>query len=179
MIMRKVYFLLIAVALTSATCKKEKINTGKLPPITQTGENTFGATVNGKVFLPKVNFGNYTVKLAVSYSLNPQQLQMIANNTDSNDGFNFIFNDVSFNTGDIIQLSQLVVGKRNVAMAGYSITRETGGSYDIVPPLTGTLTVLKFDVTQKIFAGTFSFEAVNSLGEKVIVKDGRFDLKLQ
>ncbi len=126
--MKKILFLIVGVALMSATCKKDAVETDGLPPISQTGANTFGATVNGKVFLPKVNFGNFTPKLAVSYSLSPQQLQMTANNTDNNNGFNFIFNDVSFNTGDVIQLTQLVVGKRNVAMAGYSITRETGGA---------------------------------------------------
>ena len=29
----------------------------QLPPITQTGENTFGAIVNGKVFIPKDKTG--------------------------------------------------------------------------------------------------------------------------
>ena len=38
--------------LIASSCKKES-NKDKLPPATQTGENTFGCLVNGKVFVPK------------------------------------------------------------------------------------------------------------------------------
>ncbi|MEO7444893.1 MAG: hypothetical protein ABIU55_05295 [Ferruginibacter sp.] len=36
-----------------ASCKKDKTNEDQLPPPTQTGANTFGCKINGKVFVPK------------------------------------------------------------------------------------------------------------------------------
>ena len=38
---------------TSMTCKKSYIEKNELPPITQTGANTFGCYVNGEIFLPR------------------------------------------------------------------------------------------------------------------------------
>jgi hypothetical protein len=70
--MKKIFLLLLTITLMGAKCKKDNIEINKLPPITQTGANTFGAVVNGKVFLPKVNFGSYTQKLFVSYNLIPK-----------------------------------------------------------------------------------------------------------
>lgn len=48
---------LLATTLLAASCKKDKAQDDrteleKLPPITQTGANTFGCLVNGKAWLP-------------------------------------------------------------------------------------------------------------------------------
>lgn len=37
----------------TAGCKKDKASEAQLPPVTQTGANTFGCLVNGKVFVPR------------------------------------------------------------------------------------------------------------------------------
>ena len=44
---------LSCVLLTNMTCKKSYIEKNELPPITQTGANTFGCYVNGEIFLPR------------------------------------------------------------------------------------------------------------------------------
>ena len=36
-----------------AGCSSDDSNKNKLPPITQTGENTFGVTIKGKVYIPR------------------------------------------------------------------------------------------------------------------------------
>ena len=55
---QKFYFhsiLLLFVFLSFGGCKKHKTNNSvdQLPPETETGANTFGCLVNGKVFIPK------------------------------------------------------------------------------------------------------------------------------
>ena len=41
----------------------------------------------------------------------------------------------------------------------------------------GELNITKLDESKKIISGTFWFDAVNKTGEKVEVREGRFDLK--
>jgi hypothetical protein len=177
--MKKLWVLLTAFTLMSARCKKDTIEINRLPPITQTGANTFGAVVNGKVFLPKVNFGNYTPKLDVSYdTFVTQRFYIVTNNTDTHTSFSFTFDHIDLKTGNTFQLVDFQPDKTNAAMVFYNgPNKQAGADYHITPPLTGTLQVLKFDPVQKIFSGTFSYEAINSLGEKVSVTNGRFDLK--
>ena len=40
----------------------------------------------------------------------------------------------------------------------------------------GELIITKFDQVNQIISGTFWFDAVNNKGEKVEVRDGRFDM---
>ncbi len=41
----------------------------------------------------------------------------------------------------------------------------------------GELTISKLDTQQKIISGTFWYDAVNAVGDKVEVRDGRFDMR--
>ncbi len=51
-------------------------------------------------------------------------------------------------------------------------------NYNTYTSTTGELTITKFDEINKIASGTFWFDAVNDKGEKVEVRDGRFDAKI-
>ena len=47
--------------LTIASCSKESVKqdpVAQLPPETQTGANTFGVTINGKIYIPRTPTGN-------------------------------------------------------------------------------------------------------------------------
>jgi hypothetical protein len=61
-----IWLLLIALfSICMPACKKTKIDPvpvpaiDQLPPITQTGANTFGCLINGNVWLPKGYDGNF------------------------------------------------------------------------------------------------------------------------
>ena len=60
----KVFWLgVLALCCIFAACKKDKTNEDpedQLPPATQTGTNTFGCLVNGKVYIPKGYTNPYT-----------------------------------------------------------------------------------------------------------------------
>ena len=47
-----IYLSLAALLCTACGCTKDNLPIDKLPPITQTGANTFGCLYNGKVFTP-------------------------------------------------------------------------------------------------------------------------------
>ena len=52
------------------------------------------------------------------------------------------------------------------------------GSIITYTSITGELKITKFDEINKIASGTFWFDAENDKGEKVEVRDGRFDAKI-
>ena len=51
--MKNILSITMLALLCAASCKKENKNEDQLPPATQTGANTFGCLVNGKVWIPK------------------------------------------------------------------------------------------------------------------------------
>lgn len=50
-------------------------------------------------------------------------------------------------------------------------------NYVTTDTFTGVLKITKLDTQQKIISGTFWFDAVNAAGEKVEVREGRFDMR--
>ena len=57
--MKKIITVILLSTLLGASCKKTNTPspTDQLPPTTQTGANTFGCLVNGKVYVPKGSSG--------------------------------------------------------------------------------------------------------------------------
>jgi len=168
------FLLLIAVVFISSNCKKEK----QLPPETQTGAGTFGCLVDGKLFRPKGPiFGGPILSCAYQFINGGYYFQLVAANKG----------DVNYNIGlftDSLEIKQgitLVLKNENVpgeAYGLYSISKIQGSTiYHTNAIHTGEITIKKFDETNRIVSGTFWFDAVNSSGEKVQVRDGRFDLK--
>lgn len=68
--------------------------------------------------------------------------------------------------------------KKGGAAAQYStIVFTTITNYQTSVLLNGEIMIKKFDQVNRIISGTFSFDAVNASGEKVQVREGRFDMK--
>ena len=49
--------------------------------------------------------------------------------------------------------------------------------YTTTATVTGELKITKLDTQQRIISGTFWFDAINSDGEKVEIREGRFDMR--
>ena len=63
--MKKILTPFLAILLIAASCKKTKTESespDQLPPITQTGANTFGCLINGNVWLPKVTMAGLLIQ---------------------------------------------------------------------------------------------------------------------
>lgn len=91
--------------LIASSCKKDA-NKDKLPPATQTGENTFGCLVNGKVYIPKGydGTGRPNPHVQYDYDLNGQQnlsidARQFINSNNSTGAIDIVFKNI-LNTGN-------------------------------------------------------------------------------
>jgi hypothetical protein len=169
-----------AVVLMAASCKKEVEEIDLLPPATQSGKNTFGCLVDGKAFLPKKK-------------LNPLPAQGFKLEVVHNEGWFcqiFGLRDVSEGLFEVrLHTDSLLLeeGKTYSLASGKGevtgiYNRYTFSSSDDLYNTdgiahTGQLHVTRFDRDARIISGTFWYDAVNSEGVVVKIRDGRFDFK--
>lgn len=176
--MKNLIFILVTI-FTLNCCSSDDDSGDKLPPETQTGANTAGCLVNGKVFLPKQE------------GLNPA----LVCNYEFIDGeffFNLVIRDnrgqgvktVSVRT----QRIDLEAGPTYILNIDNTISIDFtggGGVYSINASdffytntiKTGELKITRLDLQNSIISGTFWFDAINSNGEVVEIRQGRFDMR--
>ena len=180
--MKKIYLLLLAGLSLVASCDKSKdnIKLGDLPGISETGANTFGCMINGKGYIPQTHLGSYILPLEAAYfgEYNGSRnwsisIGTIDDNHIPNVSFHFIIDSAGMRTGSMVVLHSDTAGHLSSAVL------DKFGIYKIISPQFGQLQILKYDVPGKILAGTFSFSAVDTAGNKAVITDGRFDVKLQ
>jgi hypothetical protein len=177
--MKRILTILVAAMLLSC-CNNDDDNTptnpiDQLPPATQIGANTGGALVNGEAFLPN------------NQSVTP----LICNYLDQDDFFLLIskkVEDVYYNLDIYIYNTSFVVGQTyileqysdNSKFGEYSINNESYPStnyYSTNQTVTGELTITHHDYDNAILSGTFWFDAINSDGSIVEIREGRFDME--
>ncbi len=170
--------LLLLVTLTLSCCSKDDNKPenpiDQLPPATQTGANTAGCLIDGKAFLPKGYFpdGN----LVCNYINGKDFTIGIA---QKNDNQTLSLNVISYNQslviGETYQLkeygSDSKFGEYNI----YEINTDT--RFRTTSIITGELKITNHNFDKAILSGTFWFDAVNKNGEKVQVREGRFDMQ--
>jgi hypothetical protein len=151
-----------------------------LTPITQEGRNTFSCKVNGKVWIPDGTGDWFGVANPINGgfagygSLNPPTIYLRTYKQDK--------------TELLIFLKTIEVGIHELNQDTYRIDRDffpenyawyqgaVGVSFITNRNQTGRVVVTKADTTSGIISGTFEFEGGNSLGQKVKITDGRFDV---
>lgn len=177
--LKNTLLLFCSLLMLSASCKKQSKNPiDNLPPATQTGANTFGCLVNGEVFLPKSRgIGPSGLSCNIVFDNGNYNLYLSARNSGS---------DVNKNIS--IKIKNIILMDNSINILNNDTTNR-GEYYTINNSLTinsfktninnqGTLKINYWDPSKGIISGTFSFDAVNSVGEKVKVREGRFDIKL-
>lgn len=187
--MKNLIFLifLIFLSLTINSCDsnndKPKTELEKLPPETQTGANTAGCLVNGVVFLPKGNIP--TGKLVCNYidgkdfSLSIGE-RVISGSSDviKDIGFTSQNQNIHSNIGVTYELGQND-NNENSKYGIYSINALPPPSpsyYSTTLIVKGEFKITYHNFNEAILSGTFWFDAINSNGEKVEVRNGRFDM---
>jgi len=152
----------------------------KLPPATQTGANTAGCLVNGEAFLPKGNvqggnlvlnyFGtDFTFKIAQKRLNEPlKSIGIILEQLEAP-----------------LEINQLIILNTEIE----TLPTRTGiYMFDGTPPpsplfhqttphIKGELLITHHDFDNAILSGTFWFDAINSEGEIVEIREGRFDVQ--
>jgi hypothetical protein len=169
--------LLFGIAFSGTSCSEDPpapTAGPSLPPITQTGENTFGCYVNGELWLPKGNFQTFDIN-ASHYG---QHIQLQANRVgDPLTSFNIIF--------PIAYADSLIVAYNHQDSIGttyfhYRKWFQNGPDfdYDAITINSGELQLSRCDTVNGIISGTFYFTAIDSIAHDTVrIEDGRFDLR--
>jgi hypothetical protein len=165
--MKKV-FLIVFVLLTLLSCNKDK-----LPKATQTGANTFGCKVNGKIYLPK----NSSALFASDpiHVDNSPTLGFIISGSQNN-GTNQLSYTVQIQAPYITSTGTYDL--KTYPYGEYSLDNSPHQFFKTNQSYSGQLTITRCDNGNKIYSGTFFFTAIdNATGQTVKVTDGRFDVK--
>jgi len=168
-------FLLLIILLANC-CEKD--DDSRLPPISQTGEGTFGCLVNGKIWLPEGQFLSYPEYSIFHDQYNGVEFVDIIVNQKSVSGFRFCIPEASVRVGRINL--QKGVGRESGADytdddKKYYWGLESVGEFIItnLDTITNEVNVTPYRIT----SGTFWFDLISEEGEIVKIRDGRFDFK--
>ena len=189
----KTIILLVFLAITS--CNKDSVKQdpiAQLPPETQTGANTFGVTINGKVYIPRtptgVNVGGTPQAVRFWRSPDAEHIYDDLEIVDgaSNVGFKIIIHLQNlFLNGN----GQYVLKQSNFQEQGDSIpfnqiyfkiwdSKISNYAYYGSIENEGKVYVTRYDFANRIFSGNFSgkFVRYDNPNEFITITDGRFDI---
>lgn len=177
--MRKIIYLILVFPVLICCNKNDDGSENpidQLPPATQTGANTAGCLVNGVAFLPKgfIAGGNlsmfYVNGLDFNLSIGEKKDGILKN-------LNVTSLNESLEVGKVYYLGAF---EENSKYGLYSVdvfTPPSPNFYQTTISITGELTITHHDFDKAILSGVFWFDAINSEGNIVEVRNGRFDGK--
>ena len=176
-VMKKYSFLLAFLFLNLTACKKDKDNYGnplpqQLPPITTQGKNTFGCLVNGEVWLPEVKPSQmFQYPLTSSYQnlLFDVTAKRYLSNENILEVMTLYLNNVNGEGMYLLNTNQIPSGAYGDYI-NYCI-------YVTDSTKVGNVEIIKFDITNKIIAGTFEMKLWKDGCDTIHITDGRFDVK--
>ncbi|MBN4071475.1 hypothetical protein JYT72_03075 [Crocinitomix catalasitica] len=152
-----------------ASCDKNKPK--ELPPITETGANTFGCYLDGQVFTPKGNLATPGLE-STFYSSNNGLWIAAINKTDF--GSTIV---IYVRIGDGLDspgVYQNIYGTSSPDYIDYGLAE---GNYYIDSMTTHFVEITKLDLEQNLVSGRFEFSVVNPVSNDTIrITDGRFDI---
>lgn len=184
----KLMLLALIFFITIVSCKKENTNSDFLPPITETGANTFGCKINGKVWLPYYKCDYFTNPCAeiethyihqnIDYFL-PLSFGLGTERKVGSSHTTFSINNLHFGQPFVTTLIQ---GKNifDSLLISYNDEKnyQSFGYQNQSKDSKNNFTISKLDTINKIISGTFSF-ILRNYPDSVLVTDGRFDFKIQ
>ena len=173
--------LLLTLTLTLSCCNKDDnpfSSKDQLPPETQKGANTAGCLVNGEVFIP--HQVGLSPSLVCNYEFLDGQFYFNIAFSDSRNGsvksVSVNHNKVSLQSGSIYNLNKNTVNDGDFTGGGGTYFPTLQNFYRTNSIKTGELKITRLDVSNSIISGTFWFDAVNTAGETIQIRSGRFDM---
>lgn len=178
---RSFVLLCIAASTFFIACKK---TVTELPPATQTGAHTFGAKVDGNLWVP-AGFGVIpTADILEAHFLPNWDLFINARNFSSSPTeteFELFVKGVT--APGVYQLNTTLPAPNTSASYGYYVHRQMTPTNEWMTSTqyTGTVTITKIDTVNWFVSGLFEFRAINLYNspQPLTVTEGRFDVKLQ
>ncbi|MCU0321575.1 MAG: hypothetical protein MUE72_04120 [Chitinophagaceae bacterium] len=174
-------YLLILFALATITCCKKTdgldAELAKLPPITQTGANTFGCLVNGKAYIPSGYDGSFP-----NFDVIPDPSDSSIDVRTYNMNFNGLKAHLFFGGGGLYNGSIKQFGKRfssNTSVLGILYINSCYVSVNDTCYRRGYLKMNRYDIQNRIFSGEFECIIIgDGCTDTVRITKGRFDKKL-
>jgi hypothetical protein len=174
-------FLILVTALTLSSCDKDNDNppptnlVDQLPPSTQTGADTAGCLVNGEAFVPYGNFqGLGNPDLFYKDGLNFRLF--IGKKNESSNFLSVSSKFQKLEVGMTVPLKKDLHSNVITNAYGYFLDGTNSREFNTNETVAGELKITHHDFDHAILSGTFWFDAVNSKGVKVEVREGRFDV---
>lgn len=181
--MKNIYFFSVVFVFLFCTSCKKTSPSNVLPPITQTGANTFGCKINGQVWVPydpcMVTWWAGTAELAYNiYPAYSTQLRFSLEAAKSENPYSGIFNiEPAFLRSDTT--GSYIYGTGNVADSMAMTFLTDAGDYTAYYGNPNDIfQITKLDTVNKIISGIFSFTLYKSFSDSLVVTDGRFDLQI-
>ncbi|QTE21375.1 DUF6252 family protein [Polaribacter cellanae] len=176
--MKKILLSFTIFVITITSCEKKDTPTltplQQLPPAIKIGANTAGCLVNGEAFLPKGHFSTGNLKC---FYINQKDFSLGIAQVFKDTFRGIYIYDTNLEINKTYQLTNKdLVSLKNSKYAKYE-DPYSSNFYQTTSKITGELTITHHDYNNAIISGTFWFDAVNNIGEKVEVREGRFDMK--
>ena len=174
--------LLIFVLFSALKCEKEKDPLpAELPPATQTGENTFGCKIDGKIFVAESGTTWTPIVLSsIIITDFPKKIHPYLSFSAHRRGTNLDFTGqfLFSNLGEIITEGSYTLGFPNgIDTLLRTVVDINNKRYKTDSLNGGEFIITKLDTIEKIVSGTFYFDAMNKNSEIIKVTEGRFDIK--
>lgn len=187
----KLAAVLILLLTTTCGCVKDRLEEDQLPPITQTGKNTFGCVIDGQVLIPKDGGGlnlsgisNRSKSFTAFFpSDNTNNLTITVYNARDKAGGAIYIYIYDLNKVGTYTLRNSEISYGNPAQLAYShvsiikpdIT-DNNNFYYLSYENSGSINISRYD--NDIISGTFSLKAVNENDSNDVIEitDGRFDI---
>lgn len=164
-------------------CKKE--GPDGLAPANQDSSLALGCLVDGEVFVPRtggISCGG--IKYQYGFGRNgprfPELFSLFGENCRTRNSIFLQADSVVFEEGKtypIVSWTGGSSGKVNGAFSGSS--RNVRGLFEVKDSNPGILMITKCDSAVGILSGRFSFTGEDGNGNKVVVTDGRFNLRFK
>lgn len=186
----KLYHLLLLLPLLGMKkCERELVPTFKLPPATQSGANTFGFIIDGRVWqnygwLPNTTGASDNLGAMYSPRYGSKNFSLNAGQIARDVYENFYLSiDSLTSTGTYRASKAPRLGANVRAERGFVFeNRDTQTVYSyLYKGSTATITITKLDTIQHIIAGTFegTLRQGNDSTKLVRITEGRFDVLYQ
>jgi hypothetical protein len=177
---RTIWLWLIALCCLFAACKKDKTDEEQLPAATQTGANTFGCLINGKIYTPKgfeQNQPNFNMIVDPGFNdgnLDIRTFRKLDSKTSS----------INFSSDSIKNLGIYQIGLNSRLGFYYYQLNEGNSVCETLSRFTygssGYLKITHYDLLNRIISGEFEFQFPNpncGIGDPIHITQGRFDKK--
>lgn len=183
---KKLQIILLLAVFTFFNCSNndDPIEQDQLPPISQTGANTFGCIINGKVLIPKDGIGvpqpkginvyyfqnkNFVIDAANLKDTNGDRIYLYVNNLTSTGAYSFgLSNGESTSTFEP-DFPHCWARTFDTSIGGFRYFSNTSS---------GTITITRFDENNHIVSGTFKTTVFNedNPNQTIEITEGRFDV---